>query len=129
MKIKDYMDVKANQYESRIVHKVELPSKDCHGKGLNAWELYGGQVENTMQNDEEQRMRHKVSIEESQGSLYNTKGNTTDFKRIAMESFAKTPCFLKSPRSLASSAHYTRGSLERYHEPDNLPTTMELSKS
>ena len=42
IKIREYMDVKANQYESRIVHKVELPSKEPRGKGLNAWELYGG---------------------------------------------------------------------------------------
>ena len=42
------MDVKANQYESRIVHKVELPSKEPRGKDLNAWELYGGQGESSM---------------------------------------------------------------------------------
>jgi hypothetical protein len=47
------MDVKANQYESRIVHKVDLPSKEPRGKGLNAWELYGGLGESSVQTDEE----------------------------------------------------------------------------
>jgi hypothetical protein len=47
------MDVKAKEYESRIVHKVEMPNKEPNRKGLNAWELYGGQAESSMHTDEE----------------------------------------------------------------------------
>lgn len=54
-------------------------------------------------------MQGMGSLNDSQGSKFDSKQKDTNgFKKIRVESFAKTPFFLKSPRSLTSSCHYTK---------------------
>ena len=83
---------------------------------MNAWELYGGgNMNDSVQTEEDRGVKKlKINLNDSQGSILTSKTQTSDFKRMRIESFAKTPSFIKSPGSLASSAHYTKGSIEPY---------------
>lgn len=87
-------------------------TKEASGKGLNAWELYGANPNDSVDTEKKANNKAKLSLNESHGSGFNSKGHTGDFKRMRFESFAKTPSFIKSPGSLVSSAHYTKGSFE-----------------
>ena len=98
------------------MHPVDRANtKETSGKGLNAWELYGVNQNDSL-DTEKKNNKAKLSLNESHGSGFNSKGQTGEFKRMRLESFAKTPSFIKSPGSLVSSAHYTKGSFENYNE-------------
>ena len=81
------------------------------------------------------------SLNDTDGScseFFNSKNGTSKFysstmKRNKPDSFSKTPCFIKSPRSISSSNHYGREdqieSIKKTQYTHSLLVNKQLSQS